>query len=292
MLFRSCTPCEEHCRAATRTPIASPEQCQCVPGAEGGFHEDCALCAAGKFQPLDLTFNGTGQTGAASAVATVCQPCAENHFQPQSGATACVPCHANSSSGAGSDAAADCTCDAGFVGFDGDDCRLCEPGRFCPGGEVSVPCRLFAFSAPGASQEAECSCVSGYYSTNATAPCQKCPPGAWCAGGLGYVPCANASSRGAHRRRVLLRAGLLTRLHAHQEQRRARRWLRRRGRAAVRARLRAAVRAVGPQRRLRQRHAAALPGTQPCASRQRRRARLRLRGGIPRGILLKYMPFQ
>ena len=113
-----------------------------------------------------------------------------------------MPCHANSSSGAGSDAAEDCTCDAGFVGLDGDVCRLCEPGRFCPGGEVSVPCRLFAFSAPGASQEAECSCVSGYYSTNATAPCQKCPPGAWCAGGVGYVPCANASTSAAGARAV------------------------------------------------------------------------------------------
>ena len=279
-----CTPCAEHSSAATSAPLASPEQCQCVQGAEEDFHEHCALCAPGKFQPIDLTFNSTGHTGDRSAVATVCQPCAVNQFQTQSGATACVACHANSSSGAGSDAAEDCTCDAGFVGLDGDVCRLCEPGRFCPGGEVSVQCRLFSFSAPGDSQEAQCSCVAGYYSTNDTAPCLKCLPGAWCAGGLGYVPCANASSRGAHRRRVLLRAGLLTRLHAHQEQRRARRWLRRRGRAAVRA--------VGPQRRLRQRHAAALPGTQPCASRQRRRARLRLRGGIPRGILLKYMPFQ
>ena len=197
-----CTPCAEHSRAATSAPLANPAQCQCVPGAEGGFHEDCALCAAGKFQPLDLTFNGTGQTGAASAVATVCQPCAENHFQPQSGATACVPCHANSSSGAGSDAAADCTCDAGFWGAHGGACGLCEPGSFCPGGEVSVHCRLFSSSAPGASQQAQCSCVAGYYSANATDPCQKCPPGAWCAGGLGYVPCANASTSAAGARAV------------------------------------------------------------------------------------------
>jgi hypothetical protein len=50
-----CTPCAEHSRAATSAPLANPAQCQCVPGAGGGFHEDCALCAAGKFQPLDLT---------------------------------------------------------------------------------------------------------------------------------------------------------------------------------------------------------------------------------------------
>ncbi len=192
-----CTPCEEHSRAATRTPIASPEQCQCVPGAEGGFHENCALCAPGKFQPLDLTFNGTNAAGGVRAQNTTCQPCAANKFQTQSGATACVACHANSSSGAGSDEAGDCTCDAGFLGFDSDDCRLCEPGRFCPGGEVSVQCRLFSFSAPGASQEAQCSCVAGYYSTDATAACLKCPPVAWCAGSLSYVPCANASTSAA-----------------------------------------------------------------------------------------------
>ena len=80
------------------------------------------------------------------------------------------------------------------MGDVGGACGLCEPGSFCPGGEVSVRCRLFSFSAPGASQEAQCSCVSGYYSTNATAPCLKCLPGAWCAGGLGYVPCSNAST--------------------------------------------------------------------------------------------------
>jgi len=153
-----CTPCAALSRAATSAPLASPEQCQCVPGAEGAFHEHCALCAPGKFQPLDLTFNGTGQTGAASAVATACAPCVPNEFQSASGATACVACHPHSSSAAGSDAAEDCTCDAGFVGEDGVVCDLCEPGRFCPGGEVATLCRPFSHSPAGSWQEANCSC--------------------------------------------------------------------------------------------------------------------------------------
>ena len=199
-----CTPCAALSRAATSAPLASPAQCQCVPGAEGAFHEHCALCAPGKFQPLDLTFTGTGQTGAASAVATACEPCVPNEFQTQLGATACVPCHAHSSTAgaAGSDAAEDCTCDAGFVGEDGVACSLCEPGRFCPGGEVATVCRPFSHSPAGSWQEANCSCSAGYHSTNRTAACDKCPPGAWCAGGVGYVPCANASTSTAGAREV------------------------------------------------------------------------------------------
>jgi hypothetical protein len=200
-----CTPCAALSRAATSAPLASPAQCQCVPGAEGAFHELCSLCAPGFFQPLDLTFNGTGASAPVSAVATACQPCAPDEFQTQLGATACVPCHAHSSTAgaAGSDAAEDCTCDAGFVGEDGVACSLCEPGRFCPGGEVATVCRLFSHSPPGSSEQANCSCNAGYFSVNRTAACDKCPPGAWCAGGLGYVPCANASTSAAGAREVL-----------------------------------------------------------------------------------------
>jgi len=199
-----CTPCAAHSRAATSAPLASPEQCQCVPGAEGSFDADCRLCAPGKFQPLDLTFNGTGFVGAVSAQPTECVPCAADEFQPAPGATACVACHAHSSTlgAAGSDAAQDCTCDAGFVGANGVACSLCEPGRFCPGGEVSTVCRLFSSSPPGAYEEGNCSCGAGYYSTDRTAACAKCPPGAWCAGGIGYVPCANASTSAAGARAV------------------------------------------------------------------------------------------
>jgi hypothetical protein len=203
-----CTPCAALSRAATSAPLASPEQCQCVPGAEGAFHEHCALCAPGKFQPLDLTFNGTGATGSfvdgVRAQATECGPCAADQFQPALGATACVPCHAHSSTAgaAGSDAAEDCTCDAGFVGEDGVACGLCEAGRFCPGGEVAIVCRLFSHSPAGSWQEANCSCNAGYFSLDRTAACDKCPPGAWCAGGVGYVPCANASTSAAGARAV------------------------------------------------------------------------------------------
>lgn len=208
-----CTPCAEHSRAATSAPLASPEQCQCVPGAEGTFHEHCSLCAPGKFQPLDLTFNGTGATGGwfvhslvdrVRAQTMECQPCAADQFQPAVGATECVACHLHSSTAGavGSDAATDCTCDAGFVGEDGVECSLCEPGRFCPGGEVTIVCRLFSHSPAGSSEQANCSCNAGYYSVNRTAACDKCPPGAWCAGGLGYVPCANASTSSAGAREV------------------------------------------------------------------------------------------
>jgi hypothetical protein len=208
-----CTPCAPLSRAATSAPLASPEQCQCVPGAEGAFHEHCSLCAPGKFQPLDLTFNGTGATGGwfvdpivdrVRAQAVECGQCPADQFQPALGATACVACHAHSSTAgaAGSDAAEDCTCDAGFVGEDGVACSLCEPGRFCPGGEVATVCRLFSHSPAGSWQEANCSCNAGYYSVNRTAACDKCLPGAWCAGGVGYVPCANASTSAAGARVV------------------------------------------------------------------------------------------
>lgn len=191
-----CTPCAEHSRAATAAPLASPAQCQCVPGAEGASHDDCRLCAPGKFQPLDLTFNGTGFVGAVSAQPTECGPCAADEFQPAPGAAACVQCHAHSSTrgAAGSDAAEDCTCDAGFVGEDGVACSLCEPGRFCPGGEASTVCRLFSSSPAGSSEQANCSCNAGYHSVDRVSECNKCAPGTFCPGGAGYVPCANSSS--------------------------------------------------------------------------------------------------
>lgn len=191
-----CTPCAEHSRAATAAPLASPAQCQCVPGAEGASHDDCRLCAPGKFQPLDLTFNGTGFVGPVSAQPTECVPCAADEFQPAPGATACVQCHDHSSTrgAAGSDAAEDCTCDAGFVGDDGVACSLCEPGRFCPGGEASTVCRLFSSSPAGSSEQANCSCNAGYHSVDLVSECNKCAPGTFCPGGAGYVPCANSSS--------------------------------------------------------------------------------------------------
>jgi hypothetical protein len=191
-----CTPCAEYSRAATSNPLTSPEQCQCVPGAEGTFHVNCSLCAQGRFQAIDLTFNGTYATGAATALAMTCELCAADHFQTQIGATACVACHAHSSTRgvAGSDAAEDCICDAGFVGPNGGACNSCSPGKFCLGGEFATDCRLFSHSQAGASQEAECACNAGYYSINVATPCLKCLPGVYCSGGVGYVPCANSSS--------------------------------------------------------------------------------------------------
>lgn len=202
----TCTPCAELSRAATAAPLVGPQQCQCLPGAEGSFGEHCRLCAPGKFQPLDLTANATGATAGMDATETTCQPCPADQYQQLSGAVACAACHANSSTrgAVGSASPEACTCDPRFLGEDGVACSLCQPDTFCTGGEVASLCRPFSSSPPGSSTTADCTCNPGYYAPDGPDnPCAKCPEGRFCPGGTAsqvqHACPANASSAaGAH----------------------------------------------------------------------------------------------
>lgn len=161
--------------------IVSREQCLCVPGAEGTFHDGCSACDLGKFQ---------SQT--ASHVS--CEPCSVGFFADDTGFSQCTKCPGNSSTFAvGSDAVTDCVCVARFFGPLGGPCSLCPAGSFCAGGTAATPCRLHSTSPRGSAGEAECDCLASYYSEEEDSTCQKCPAGSFCPGDLARIPCSQGS---------------------------------------------------------------------------------------------------
>lgn len=214
-LVTECTPCAPLSRATANASLTGPEQCQCLPGTEGAFHDACAACAPGLFQPRDLAHGGAeaqpaelalqpesgAAVGAPAALATTCAPCPRHTFQNASGASACVACPANSSTelAASADATA-CHCDPGFFGVSGQACALCLANNFCPGATVMDPCRAHASAPAGADAQEDCKCNPGFVAPAPAAPCALCPPSSYCPGDLAVLACAGASSSppGAH----------------------------------------------------------------------------------------------
>ena len=208
-LVTACTPCAPLSRATANASLTGPEQCQCLPGAGGAFHDACAACAPGLFQPRDLAHGGAealpaqlgvqpesgAAVGAPAALATACAPCPRHTFQNASGASACVACPANSCTelAASADATA-CHCDPGFFGVSGQACALCLADNYCPGATVMNPCRAHASAAPGADAQEDCKCDGGFFSAAPAAPCALCPPSSYCPGDLAVLACAGASS--------------------------------------------------------------------------------------------------
>ena len=160
--------------------------CQCVAGAEGS-PGNCSLCVPGEFQALDLF--------AEPAVATDCVPCATGSYQPGTGSTVCLGCNGNASSLAGSDAANDCKCVAGFFGPDAGPCEPCPRGSFCPGQQPAPsPCRLHSSSPPRSDAQEDCFCLPGFVGARTDPACAKCPPGSYCPGDAAQFACSSNSS--------------------------------------------------------------------------------------------------
>jgi len=66
-----CIACATHSFAMSDVAMRVPDMCQCVAGAEGRGDRNCSLCAAGSFQPCDLSQkreHTEGHTAACDAV--------------------------------------------------------------------------------------------------------------------------------------------------------------------------------------------------------------------------------
>ncbi len=64
-----------------------------------------------------------------------CVACGAGQYKADTGSAACDACPTHSWSLPGSDAAADCKCDAGYAGADGGECAACVEGKYGVGPE-------------------------------------------------------------------------------------------------------------------------------------------------------------
>ena len=179
----TCVPCPEHASHA-QTKRTNVSACLCDPGYSGPDGGPCVACAAGTFK---------AEPGAA-----LCESCGANEYSGIN-ASACVACHANSSSLPASPGVEYCLCDPGFYPSDGL-CTMCHAGRFknttanepcrsCTGNTFASElgatacssCLVFSpFSTANPSEGGvRCQCIAGYTQTelNLTTPaCSACPP--------------------------------------------------------------------------------------------------------------------
>ena len=117
--------------------------CTCIEGHTGPDGGVCTACVAGTFKDL----NG-------SSPCTLCSP---GKYSMETGEIlelTCDACTANSDAPAGSDAASDCICNAGFTSDDAGGCVACAAGT------------------------CEETCNVGYTNREGGS-CEACPPGTW-----------------------------------------------------------------------------------------------------------------
>ena len=203
-------PCEEcavHSFAIVAEEMSSAEMCQCVAGAKGLADRNCSLCAAGSFQPCDLSLQCAhaaehsascaallgGLEERSEATATRCELCPANFYSDAQGAASCNACPANASSATGSGSRLRCRCDDSFTGEDGGERAMCPADSFC-NGHLTHPCLLYSNSPADSDSADDCLCRAGFFSHNDTSTCYKCPENTYCPGGQTVNQCAFNSS--------------------------------------------------------------------------------------------------
>lgn len=191
-----CVQCAALSRAINDGNTVGRHQCQCVPGSEGAYDSECALCVPGKFQPLNYTYPDGADFVADMdvAVATACRPCPIGSYSDAAGAYACKSCPVHSNASVGTDALTGCVCVPGYYGPDGGPCEGCPADSFCLGGVAATQCRPHSKSPPLSSAPADCKCDPGYYSSASNITCRKCPAGFYCHGDQHIEACAANSS--------------------------------------------------------------------------------------------------
>jgi hypothetical protein len=173
------TACEQCFAGATSAAAAeSIDACACQhPHAPSGALHDCT-CAAG--------FARDSQA---------CAACAANTFCAGARDTASA-CPQFAASPAGSDAAEDCECTAGYTGPNGGACAACPPGTFKaqPGAAACTSCPDSSASAAASDAAGDCLCNAGYSGANGGA-CAPCAAGTYKAelGAAACTSCPNSS---------------------------------------------------------------------------------------------------
>ena len=155
---------------------------ECAPGKSPGSGDICVSCSA-----------GTYKTSTGSAACTFCPSGKYSAAVGQTSETTCSACQANSNSPAGSDAATDCACNAGFTGTNGGTCAICVAGKYKGGiGNLAcLDCGVGKYStATGQTAESTCIyCLAGKYSgavaQTAESSCLVCPSNSHAPAGSG-----------------------------------------------------------------------------------------------------------
>ena len=159
-----------------------------------GFYSDalgassCALCPPGKYA------DATGHA--------VCTNCLHGQYSTVVGATSdvCQDCPAQSYSGDGSNVITNCTCNQGYTGPDGSNCKECIAGTWkalngssscilCASGKYSsetggitestcTDCPATTYSGDGSGLLTNCTCNRGYTGDDGT-DCIECIAGTW-----------------------------------------------------------------------------------------------------------------
>ncbi|CAE7203790.1 rngB, partial [Symbiodinium sp. CCMP2456] len=174
---------------------SSADESQCVCQA-GSFLEDglCAPCPVGFFKGSVGDFacspcgtgtfsNGTGSTercrcrqgyGFDEEIAQ-CRPCLPGEYKALVGDNPCSRCSTNKTSMEGAMSPLDCQCRSGLAA-DGETCRDCREGFFCPGQGDELQCQDSATSRVGSILQADCLCLPGH-ALEAQGICEPCQPG-------------------------------------------------------------------------------------------------------------------
>ena len=197
----TCQDCPS--RSHSQAGASSLEDCICNAGYAGS-NGTCSACPPGTYKRL----NGSSvclscPPGSYSTIegSISCELCAAGQYSSDIGASAdvCESCPINSMSQPGSGSIADCLCNAGYTGADGN-CAACQPGTYkevqgaeacvlCPNStywvangtgtrkeDVCQPCPPQSESPPGSSSEGNCTCIAGS-EQGADGSCELCPPG-------------------------------------------------------------------------------------------------------------------
>lgn len=194
----ACVPCPVHAHAAEGTHAA----CTCDAGYPL-FDGNCTACAPGQYESIE------GH----------CVPCPADTFRVEAAAAsqaACLACHDNSSSPAGSTRALACRCLAGFSGegactacaegtykdiTGSAECTECAPGTHWPQHKrlrdqnLCAACPGNSTSGPAAHGVYNCHCLAGFRRVDDE--CMQCLRGQHCAGGLSPVQTCPSTSTSA-----------------------------------------------------------------------------------------------
>jgi len=177
-----CQPCPSGSDAAE----ASDSQADCT--CNSGYTRDgsvCRACVAGKYKIA---------TGDA-----LCTNCVAGQYSEELAASSnvCQTCPSNSDAAEASYSRVDCTCNSGYIGYNGGNCDACVPGKYkiatgdamctnCVAGQYSVElaaisdvcqtCPSNSHADEASSSPTDCTCNSGYTGDDGGS-CNSCVAG-------------------------------------------------------------------------------------------------------------------
>ena len=164
----SCTPCPDF-SSSNITGALSNSVCVCVPGTALGSTGTCTKCGPGRYRH--------------ASSGPACIACETGTYSPDLGAVSrasCVPCPTNMVSPAGSGLLTDCSCKAGYWGWEATypSCRVCAEGKY----KDFVGEAMWCHSCPqnkhtllrGSATPSSCTCNQGYTGPLGLDECAPC----------------------------------------------------------------------------------------------------------------------